>query len=524
MQSYDGEVTEYTYESGSNPATANALTSITNPDGTSQTFTYNASGQLTGTSQTGGAEPVTYSYNLGEVTVTDAAGDASQYYFDENGNLVKTVDPLGNVTFATYDSNGNLTSLTGPTGLTTTYTYDANGNLTSSTDALGQTTSYTYTSSDNLLASVTNAQGDTTNYNYDSNGDLTSTEYPDDTVETATYDALGDPLVAHEPGRRGHQLHVQRGRAGRQRDAGRRVNDDLHLRRPGQPDQDDRLVGRHDAHLQFGGRAHQHRLSDGPVPRVHLQRRRPAHPDGRDVGLDGHGDGQLHLQHARSVDQADRRHGANIIQYTYNNLGELTREEMGDGTYTTYTYDADGNVLDLVNYAANGTVDSSFVYTYNALDEETSMATIDGTWTYSYDNDGELVTASFASTDSAIPEQSLTYVYNAAGDRTQTIVNGVTTNYTSNSVNEYTTVGGTTYEYDADGNLISMTDASGTTTYTYNSLNQLTGVTSPTGSWSTSTMRSGTLSPRPRTARRPTTWSTRPGWGTWSGSTRHRGA
>ena len=64
---------------------------------------------------------------------------------------------------------------------------------------------------------------------------------------------------------------------------------------------------------------------------------------------------------------------------------------MGDGTYTTYTYDADGNVLDLVNYAANGSVDSSFVYTYNALGEETSMATVDGTWTYSYDNDGELV-------------------------------------------------------------------------------------------------------------------------------------
>ncbi len=64
------------------------------------------------------------------------------------------------------------------------------------------------------------------------------------------------------------------------------------------------------------------------------------------------------------------------------------------------------------------------------------------------------------------------------------IINGVTTNYTSNSVNEYTTVGGTTSEYDADGNLISMTDASGTMTYSYNSLNQLTGVSSPTASWS----------------------------------------
>ena len=140
--------------------------------------------------------------------------------------------------------------------------------------------------------------------------------------------------------------------------------------------------------------------------------------------------------------------------------------------------------MDLVNYAANGTVDSSFVYTYSALEEVTSMATIDGMWTYGYDNDGELVTASFASTDPTIADQSLTYIYNAAGDRTQTIINGVTTDYTSNSVNEYTTVGGTTYEYDADGNLISMTNALGTTTYSYNSLNQLTGVTSPEGSWS----------------------------------------
>ncbi len=194
VQSYDGEVTQYTYESGSDESTENALTSITNPDGTSQNFTYSLSGQLTGTSQAGGADPLTYSYNSGEVTVTDAAGDASQYYFDENGDLVKTADALGNVTFATYDSNGNLTSLTDSTGLTTTYTYNSNGNLVSSTDALGQTTSYTYSSSDNLLASVTNAQGDTTNYNYNASGDLTSTEYPDDTVETATYDALGDPL------------------------------------------------------------------------------------------------------------------------------------------------------------------------------------------------------------------------------------------------------------------------------------------------------------------------------------------
>ena len=111
------------------------------------------------------------------------------------------------------------------------------------------------------------------------------------------------------------------------------------------------------------------------------------------------------------------------------------------------------------------------------------MATIDGTWTYSYDNAGELVHAAFASTNSGIPSQDLTYDYNAAGDLTQTIVNGITTTYTSNSVDEYTTVGGTTYGYNANGDMVSMTNASGTTTYTYDSLNRLVSVTSPTDSW-----------------------------------------
>ena len=92
-----------------------------------------------------------------------------------------------------------------------------------------------------------------------------------------------------------------------------------------------------------------------------------------------------------------------------------------------------------------------------------------------------------AAAGSPIPNQDLTYVYDAAGNRTQTIVNGVTSNYTANSLGEYTTVtssGGTTTDtYDADGNLISKTDSSGTTTYTYNSIDQLVSVTSPTDSW-----------------------------------------
>ena len=95
---YDGKVTQYTYIAGSNLATQNALASIQFPDGTSQSFTYNAAGQLAGTSQTGGADPVSYGYNVGEVTVTDAAGRRQSILLRRERPAGQDRRPAGNTT------------------------------------------------------------------------------------------------------------------------------------------------------------------------------------------------------------------------------------------------------------------------------------------------------------------------------------------------------------------------------------------------------------------------------------------
>ena len=150
----------------------------------------------------------------------------------------------------------------------------------------------------------------------------------------------------------------------------------------------------------------------------------------------------------------------------------------GNGTYTTYTYDADDRILDLTNYAPGGTINSRFDYTYNALGLETSETTLNGTWTYSYDADGQLTNALFASNNqAAVTNQDLSYSYDALGNRTVTVINGVTTTYVTNNVNQYTSVGGVAYKHDANGNLL----FDGTNTYTYNSLNELTSVSGPSG-------------------------------------------
>ena len=491
---YDGLVTQYAYDTSGNAVTLHALTAITAPNGTHEYFTYDALGRLAGSSLDGGADPITYSYNAGKVTTTDAVGDATSDFFNANGQLVKTVDPLGNVTVYTYDNEGNRVGVTGPTGLTETYTYDANGSVASSTNALGQTQTSTYSGPDNLLASTTDADGNTTTYQYDAAGDSIATEYADGSVSKATYDAEGDPLsLVNGDGQVTNYTYNAAGQI-----TGETLADGTSYTFTFDA-QGNRITA-----TSAAGTIHLSYNSGDQLTEI-------AYPNGQSLTYTYNALGQRIEMVEKDnntvtgtvnyqYDAAGRLTGltdgtaAPIVTYLYNELGQLEVAVNGSGTgsgtgpysspYTTYQYDADGNLLHVVNYAGGTTVNSRFDYTYNALGQVTTMATINGTWSYSYDAAGELIGAALASTNGAIPSQNLSYVYNAAGDRTQTIINGTTTNYSSNSVNEYTSTSeGTTYQYDEAGNLISETNASGTTTYTYNSINQLISVVSPTDSY-----------------------------------------
>ena len=46
------------------------------------------------------------------------------------------------------------------------------------------------------------------------------------------------------------------------------------------------------------------------------------------------------------------------MDYTYDAAGRLVRKDKGNGTSTTYDYDAAGQVLTIVNLAAGGAVNS----------------------------------------------------------------------------------------------------------------------------------------------------------------------
>ena len=495
--SYDGTTTQYGYDTSGDPAAADALTTIQYPDGTHQFFSYDAEGRLAGSWRDGNVDSYTYSYNLGQVTVTDFNGDAAQFFYNEQGLPVKTIDPLGNVAYGVYDGNGNLTSATGPTGLVETFSYDNNGNLTSVTNPLGQSDSFSYAGPGNLLASSTDAQGNTTSYYYDADGDLTLTQNPDGTVSSAAYDALGDPLtIINANGQVTSNTYNAVGQI-----TGETLADgtsytftyDEYGNLIAATDAAGAITLSYDAGDRLIGVAYPNGQS---LTYTYVNGQRTEMDEVDRAGNSIEAVNYNYTPTGQLAGLTDgNNHNAPIVTYVYNNLDQLETAVNGSGTgsgagpyscpYTSYKYDADGNLVQLVNYAGGATVNSSFDYTYNPLGQVSAMATVDGAWTYSYDAAGELVHAVFVPNQgSAIPGQDLTYVYNAAGDRMQTIVNSVVTNYTSNSVNETTsTSDGTSCIYDADGNLISKTDAFGTTAYTYDSLDRLTSVTSPTDSW-----------------------------------------
>jgi RHS repeat-associated protein len=481
VQDFDGRITRYTYSAGAGAATEHALLSVEFPDGTHQFFSYDERGRLAAISRDGGAEQITFSYDMaGTVSATDAAGGTTKYFFDHRGLVVKIVDPVGRSAHLSFDNHFNLVQMTDPVGQMYQYEYDARDNLISSTDPLGHTTLFAYGGPFNRLTSVTDANGNSMRYGYDADGNLTTTSYGDGSVERLAYDTLGNPVTWTN--RRGRPIDFTVDSAGRITSKtfadGSTVTYAYDTR--------GNLVSATDATgtttLDYDANDRLVRITYPTSRFLEFtydsagRRTRMVDQDGFTVNYEYDAVGRL----SRLSDGV----GALVAQYTYDNAGRLARKDMGNGTYTTFEYDLAGQLLHLVNHAPDGSVNSRFDYTYDELGQRTSMATLDGQWTYGYDGTGQLVHAVFASNNPAvIPNQDLQYVYDPLGNRIRTIINGVTTEYVTNDLNQYTTVGTASYRYDLDGNLISKTDGLLTETYVYNDENRLVSVVTPAGTW-----------------------------------------
>jgi RHS repeat-associated protein len=463
--------TTYTYVTSGTTQQLNALASITNPDGSQVLYTYNSQGQLIGESQNGGADPLTFRYDIGAITTTDALGNTTTEFLDDDEQTVRIVDPLGNVIQGVLDHTGEPTSLTSSGG-STSVSYNDLGNPISSIDPMGQQTIAGYNPTFDEAQSITDPLGHRLSYSYDPNdGNLLSITYPDGSSQQYAYDATGNVtqllnrnVQAIAYAYNSHDLVTSETFPDSSQDT---FTYDAHQNLVSTTDSTGTTKFTYDSADRLtkvtypGGTFLEYTYNaDG-------QRSRMTDQTGFTVNYQYDALGRL----SKLTDGS----GNLIVSYTYNAASDLSGEQFGNGTSTRYTFDADGNVLSIVNLAPNGSTRSSYVYTYDNQNLPITMTTAAGTFTYAYDADGQLISVQEPG------GQTITYEYDAAGNRVAVVSNGTTTQYAANDLNEYTQAGNTTFQYDANGDLISSTNGSGTTTYGYNVLGQLTRVVAPSG-------------------------------------------
>ncbi len=488
-----GRTTSYTYNptgelilsktdaSGTTSYTYNdrfAITSITNPGGTQTVLEYDERDRPIRERPGDGSPGITYNYGEeGKVTVTDATGSTAEVTLNDAGQVTQMRNALGQRLQISYDEMGNPTRIVAPGNTATGFTYDGAGNVIGQVNALGQRTRFAYEPNFNQLSQVTDARGNGLSYRYDNRGNLSSITHADGSRESFSHDSQGN--VTNYTNRRGQTIAYSYDTRGQ-------------LLRQENPD------GSFQAYT-YDARGNTTSIADsrGSIALEYDTGDRLTkitYPNGRSLAysydaanrrtrmVDGNGNAVNYAYDAagRLTSLTDGAGNA-IVAYTYDTAGRLTREQNGNGTSTTYSYDAVGQLTSIVNLATDGAINSRFDYTYDELGRQIRTNTLDGNWTYTYDDIGQLTRAVFASTNPEISNQDLTYVYDAAGNRIRTIENGVTTNYRTNNLNQYTNAGEFSYTYDTDGNLIAKVRGNETWTYGYNSENQLVRVVEPDG-------------------------------------------
>jgi len=205
-----GNTTNLSYD------TRNRLSSATDALGNSTSFSYDSKGNILSLNLPTG-QHISYTYDqLDRVTsVSDANGTMASLAYDKNDNVtsytngkgatttaaydsldrVKIItDPLGNSSLLTYDNNSNVKTVTDRNGFVKSYTYDGLDRVKTFTDNNGFVITATYDAESNIIA-LKDQNNNTTNYVYDSLNRVKTMTYPDGKFIQYSYDKKGNIVI-----------------------------------------------------------------------------------------------------------------------------------------------------------------------------------------------------------------------------------------------------------------------------------------------------------------------------------------
>jgi RHS repeat-associated protein len=444
---------------------------VTGPDEKATSFTYDANGRRTAT--------------------TDADGNVTRFEYDAKGQVIKIIDAQGNVTRYEYDAKGNRIKVIDANGRVTTFAYNFEGQMVSMTDALGYTTTFAYGGSAGCsscgggvdkLSSLTDAKGQATLFKYDPLGRLIKETDPLGNMTEYGYDAAGRVIGKTDPN--GHTLHYDYDTLGR-------------LTAKGYPDGTQTTFS-YDAKgnlLSAANASIAYTFSYDASDRLTIVADSFGHQ--LDYTYDAAGkrtqmNSSSGLEIAYAYDDAGRLaqidSPAGNFTFGYDTLGRRDTLNFPNGVTTIYDYDDLGRLTALVS-AKTSTLIAENHYTHDQVGNRLSNRDARATASYGYDAIYRLTEAvsnapgfsgntknSGKGTANATQNQKEIYVYDPVGNRLRT---DKVKSYSHNAGNELLSADGTSYEYDANGNRTSKINSSGTTTYTWDAENRLTQVTLP---------------------------------------------
>ncbi|MHC4159595.1 MAG: RHS repeat-associated core domain-containing protein, partial [Planctomycetota bacterium] len=156
-----------------------------------------------------------------------------------------------------------------------------------------------------------------------------------------------------------------------------------------------------------------------------------------------------------------------LAEYTYDELSRRTLLSLGNDTNAVYEYDI-ADRLKKLTINPNDTNSIIFDYSsYDKLGNRLSCKIDDAnSHVYKYDNLYQLAFVDYNDGNNTV------YSYDSLGNRIDVNKSGTVTSYSSNYLNQYTSVGGAGYSYDDNGNLT----YDGTHRYYYDCENRLIDV------------------------------------------------
>jgi len=463
-----GDLTTTTYDPVGN------IASLTAPTTNVTTYTYDGDDRRIQV-QDGGGTVAIYTYDPvgNQLTRTDGNGLTTTTTYDTIYRITQATDPLGQNSRYAYDPVGNLLSMTDRNGNVTSYAYDAINRRTSETDALGNTTRYQYDPVGNLTV-LTDANGHGTRYAYDGVNRRSNETYADGRSRTYAYDFVGNLTSRTDQNALTTQytysdLYFLSNRTYPISPADTFIYDlsgrMLSATRGGwvvtfSYDGADRVL-----------QSVQNGETVSYSYNIPARTRTVSYPGGRTLteSLD------LRSRLSRIDDLSSV---TPIVQYSYDAADNVAQRAYRNGTNTAYAYNADYWVLNLQhNFMASPI--AGFTYAYdnegNKLYEQKLQDTTHSE-AYQYDTTYRVVAyqvGTLVGSTIPMPSTQTQYTLDAVGNWTKKVSNAIPETRTHNAVNEITAINGMPLSYDNNGNLTADT----LYTYAYDEENRLIAVT-----------------------------------------------